>query len=140
MATVSNFTEPKTKRLIAMNENDVFEYLELGLVAFVRWKRGMKSFEAVQISTGKVYNCRTNLHSDPFNVVGIYIKDSMPNDYDKLKPGDLFVIQNKNTSELFKFVEFGRTGKIKAVNPVYPERKFTIDSSFEVTLLKNIKQ
>ena len=138
MATVSKYTEPKAKRLIAMNENDVFNYLELGEVSFVRWKRGMKSFEAIQVSTGKVYNCRTNLHSIPFKVVGIYIKDKVENDIDKLQPGDLFVIQNKNTAELFKFVEFSRSGKIKAVNPVYTEKKFTIDPSFEVTLIKKL--
>jgi hypothetical protein len=138
MGTVSKFTTPKKRTLINMRKNDVFRYMNLGEVSFVRWKRGMKSFEATQVATGRSYSCRTNMHESQFDVLGIFIEEKKPNDINKLQPGNLFIIQNRNTAEIFKFVEFGRTGKIKAVNPVYEERKFTIDNSFEITLLKNI--
>jgi len=49
----------------------------------------------------------------------------------------LFVINNKGKALLFKYNSRGRTGKIKATNPMNGNGA-TIDPSFEIKLVSNL--
>jgi hypothetical protein len=140
MEKVSRLSVSRKKALIEMSKNDVFMYDTLGEISFLDWNRGNKSFNAIQISTGTRYKCRTSFFSNTkYDVVGIHIKEEIPNDIKKLKPDDLFVIQQRRDAILLKFKEFTRSGKIKAYNPLDKSLTFTVDKSFIITLVKNIK-
>lgn len=140
MENVRKHENPLKKTLQSMDMNDVFNYPSLGLVAFKRWKRGGKSFEAVQLEGAKQYNCRCTLATaiKTYDVIGMYTPPIKPNDIDKLQPGDLFVIPIRKDAVLLRFVERKPSGKVVACNPLEPSLNFNVDKSFTFTLVKNL--
>ena len=89
------------------------------------------------IETGQNYAVRIP-YDDQWTVVGFEKPKVQKNDKDKLTPGALFVINHKNNAMLFKYKSTGRTGKIKAENPL-TGGIVNLDATFNVTLIKNIK-
>lgn len=141
MENVRKFDEPFKRTLNDMQLNDVFNYPSLGPVAFKRWKQGHKSFEAISLREKKQYSCRCSLGTAmaEYEVIGMYTPPVVANDIDKLQKDDLFVIPQRNDAVLLKFIEFKRSGKIVACNPLNPTMVFTVDKSFKITLVKNLK-
>ena len=129
---------PTEKRGYELRENDVIELSELGPCQFIRWKRGRKSFEAVQLSTGAHYSCRRNYMNMSARVIG-KVEVKIENDAANLTEGDLFVIQTRTgkSAELFRYVRYER-GKIIAVNPL-DGRTWKLDASFTCTAVEKLK-
>jgi len=134
---IIKFSESVMKLAYDLNENDVFEHPTLGLMQFNRLKRGGKSMEA-STAQGQRYNLRFPF-SKEWKVIGMAKVEKIQTDVDKLTAGCLFAAfeERKKTATLYKFVEFGRTGKIKCVNPFDETMKWTVDQSFTIRLVEN---
>jgi len=136
------FDKVNVKSGYALAKGDMLNSPSLGDVYFERWNRGMQSYLCVQISTGKRYKTRVAFNNDTYNVIGTYkietIKDKFTNDYKNMTEGDLFLIERKNACEVFKFVSYGRTGKITACSPVDDTKQWGIDTSFVAIKVSNL--
>ena len=140
---VTLFDNPIKKTPYALTEGDVMEHSQLGQVMFERWKRGMKSYVCVQLSTDKKYK----VSADAFQAGGWMVIgncqitkpiDKYADDSQNLVVGDLFLIERKNACEVFKFVSYGRTGKINACSPIDDTKQWSIDKGFSAIKIANL--
>lgn len=140
--TIKTYDHPIKRILLDMHLNDVFVYPSLGKISFKKWKQGHKSFEAIQLSTNKNYSCRCSFDTarTEFDVVGMFIPPIVKNDIDSLTKGDLFVIAQRKDAVLLEFIEYKRSGKIVACNPLNREYSFNIDRSFVFVKIENLKK
>jgi len=134
---VLRYTDTQSKPSYQLLENEVFEHSTLGNMVFHRLKRGGKSLEA-STSTGKRYKIGINLGKN-WTVIGMAKVEVVKTDVDKLTPGCLFAIhdERKRCATMYRFVERGRTGKIKCTNPFDETMLWTVDESFQVKLIEN---
>ncbi len=129
-----------TKNYIEIKKGDVFMHSGQRM-AFVRWKQGMKSYVA-KSEAGPTYGVRVPGWAGDlkFEVIGQEKLPKIKNDYANLEPGDLFLIQSREggAAEIFKFVSYGQTGKVKATNPL-SQGGWTLAKEFNYTKLSNLK-
>lgn len=130
------FKTPESKSSYELRKGDVMQSMGLGQVYFEEWKRGMQSYVCVQISTGKRYKTRvSNAYDEKFTIIGSYkietAKDKFGDDSQNMVKGDLFIIdKGKKACEMFRFVDYGKTGKINASLPMDETKVWSIDKSF----------
>ena len=137
---IKDLKAPVTKTYRTIEKGDVFIHNGQKF-SFVRWKQRMKSYVA-KAENGSTYSIRVSgfAFKLEFEVIGREKLPKIKNDYENLEPGDLFLIQPKETgaAEIYKFVTYGQTGKVKATNPLNQGR-WTLPKEFIYTKLTNLK-
>ena len=126
-----------------LKKGDIMMHRSLGEIYFDEWSRGMNSYHCVQISTGTRYKIKTpkltlNGEYINFKVIGQWEFPKVQNDAKKLKKGDLFIIERKNACEIFKFIDYGKTGKIIASSPLDDNKRWNIDKTFTCVKVDNL--
>lgn len=134
-------TTPVKKDAFDLKEGDVLESHGEEMV-FLNFKMGGRSFVAQSVrQPDKKYRVRVSFDSK-FTVIGKAEIEKIASELDALRKspiGTLFVIKGKRSAELFRLKGFGTSGKIKAENPMDPGVTWTIDPSFTIKLLSNLK-
>ena len=128
---------------IEFKEGDVFNYENEKLV-FVRWKRGAKTM-VVEKLNGEEWSYRGGLY-DTYEVLerGTQLPSKKGNkeyedEFYALRSGELFVMVNNNgRGELYKFIEYTRSGKITASFALDSSKKMTIGKGLKVVKLSSI--
>ena len=146
MENVNYLNSPIEKSYRELKKGDVMKTSDSGEIVFDEWSRGMGSFKFTQLSTGKRYKrmIRTDIFSMKWTVIGtVEIKtasDTFGNDAKDLTKGDLFILADRKKScEAFRFVEYGRSGKINACSPIDETMKWTIPTSMTCIKIENLK-
>ena len=131
--------DPVMKSPFEMNEGDVF-LSEGKEFVFKKINQGSKSFIGkLKSDETKGYRFRMSsmFRTKKFEVIGKVKIKKIQTDIELLRKGDLFVIKASKCAELFRFKEFTRSGKIKAINPLTND-SFTIARDFTVKLVSNL--
>ena len=139
MNKITKLSKPQEKALINLEKGDIIMFHGKRM-AFLNFKRGGNSFEALGTSDNRRYTCKGALYSTKFTVESVMEFEEPKTEIKKLKRGMLFVIQQRKDALLLRFDEFTRTGRIKAHNPFDKSLTFTIDPSFTVTLIKSLPE
>ena len=136
---IKDLKAPVTKNYRTIEKGDIFMHSGQKM-SFVRWKQGMRSYVA-KSESGPTYSIRVGTWAGDleFKVIGQEKLAKIKNDYENLEPGDLFLIQPRETgaAEIYKFVTYGQTGKVKATNPLN-QGKWTLPKEFIYTKLTNL--
>ena len=142
-SNVTMFDKSVEKSSFELKKGDVMKSISIGTVYFEEWKRGMQSYVCVEIASGKRYKSRVrNAYEQKFTVIGTYkietTADKFGNDSKNLVKDDLFIIEKKNSCEIFKFIDYGRTGKINACSVLDDTKIWGIDKSFTCIKVENL--
>lgn len=133
-----------TKRIEFRNLRigDIINYDDV-LYLFDKIPSGLNSIYVISIDENKHFKIRIESSHQPFDVVGFCdikkLKTSIDNKED-LKPGDLFVITQRNNNKgcyIFRFDHFTYSNNIVAYNPIN-NKEIRIPKEFSCTKIENL--